>query len=144
MIPRMTAPSDVLARVALFEGLGPKELDALARTVSERRFHSGQQLTGEGETGAGFFVLAEGEAAVTVDGQERRTLGPGDWFGELALIEGGTRTATVTATTDGLAYGLTSWQFRPLVEAHPALAWPLLQQLARRIRELEQLQRDHV
>ena len=65
-------------------------------------------------------------AAVTVDGQERRTLGPGDWFGELALIEGGTRTATVTATTDGLAYGLTSWQFRPLVEAHPALAWPLL------------------
>jgi CRP-like cAMP-binding protein len=138
----MSGPSDVLARVSLFEGLAPKELEALGRTVSERRFRAGQQLTGEGETGAGFFVLASGEATVSVDGDERRTLGPGDWFGELALIEGGTRTATVTATSDGVAYGLTSWQFRPLVEEHTALAWPLLQQLAGRIRELEQRQRN--
>jgi len=55
---------------------------------------------------------------VTVEGEDRRTLGPGDFYGEIALIDGGTRTATITATSDGVAHGLTKWQFKPLIEMH--------------------------
>ena len=75
---------------------------------------------------------------MTVDGEDRRTLAAGDYFGEVALLDVGLRTATVTATSDGKMYGLTQWQFRPLVEENAAIAWPLLQAMARRTRELEQ------
>jgi CRP-like cAMP-binding protein len=77
---------------------------------------------------------------VTVDGETRRTLGPGDYFGEIALIDGGARTATITAVSDGKAYGLTPWSFRPLVEGNASIAWPLLEAMAARVRELEQKQ----
>ena len=82
-------------------------------------------------------MIESGTARVTVDGADRRTLGPGDYFGEIALIDGGLRTATITATTDGKSYGLTSWQFRPLVEENASIAWPLLEAMAKRTRELD-------
>ena len=72
-----------------------------------------------------------------MSGVERRTLGSGDHYGEIALIDGGRRTATITAKTDGVAYGLTSWQFRPLVETHAEIAWPLLEAMAARTREID-------
>jgi CRP-like cAMP-binding protein len=138
----MSAPPEFLKRVPLFQGLSDKDLNNLARSFSERSFQAGKELTSEGAGGVGFFVLESGEATVSIDGGERRTLGPGDYFGELALLDGGSRTATVTAKTDGTAYGLTPWEFKPLVEANAALAWPLLQALAARIREIEQRERD--
>jgi len=137
----MSAPTDFLRRVPLFQGLSGKQLDSLAKSFTDRPFTAGQELTSEGAGGVGFFVIESGEAAVTVDGAERRTLVAGDYFGELALLDGGSRTASVTAVTDGKAYGLTSWDFKPLVEGSGALAWPLLQALAARIREIEQRQR---
>lgn len=137
----MSAPTDFLRRVPLFQGLSDKQLDSLAKSFTDRPFTAGQELTSEGAGGVGFFVIERGEAAVTVDGAERRTLTSGDYFGELALLDGGSRTASVTAVTDGKAYGLTSWDFKPLVEGSGALAWPLLQALAARIREIEQRQR---
>jgi CRP-like cAMP-binding protein len=85
----------------------------------------------EGEQGVGFFVIEDGEAEVTVGGEPRRTLGPGDHFGEVALLGAQPRTATITATTELRCYGMTSWQFRPLVEKDASLAWGLLQALAR-------------
>lgn len=134
----MSAPVDVLKKVPLFQGLDDKSLKRLAETFVERSFVAGQELTAEGSGGVGFFVIESGEARVTVDGEERRTLGPGDYFGEVALLDAGLRTATVTATSDGKMYGLTPWQFRPLVEETAAIAWPLLQAMAKRTRELEQ------
>ena len=133
----MAAPVELLKHVPLFHGLSEKELKSLANNFTERTFSEGQELTHEGSGGVGFFVLESGEARVTVDGQERRTLGPGDYFGEIALIDGGTRSATITATSDGRSYGLTPWQFRPLVEENASIAWPLLEAMARRTREIE-------
>jgi|SRR5438105_13656643 len=134
----MSAPIELLHQVPLFKGLSEKQLKSLSSEFTERRFSEGQELTAEGAGGAGFFVIESGTAKVTVDGAERRTLGPGDYYGEIALIDGGTRTATITAVSDGVAHGLTRWQFKPLVEQHGEIAWPLLETLARRTRELEQ------
>src|SRR3954447_1266592 len=134
----MAAPIDLLKRVPLFQGLDAKNLKRVADSFVDRQFSSGQELTPEGSGGVGFFVIESGDARVTVDGQERRTLGPGDHFGEVALLDEGLRTATVTATSDGRMFGLTPWQFRPLVEEHASIAWPLLQAMAKRTRELEQ------
>ena len=133
----MSAPIELLKNVPLFQRLSDKDLKTLANNFSDRTFKAGQELTAEGQGGAGFFVLESGEAKVTVGGEERRTLGPGDHFGEIALIDGGLRTASITATADGKAYGLTPWQFRPLVEEHAEIAWPLLEAMAARTRELE-------
>jgi CRP-like cAMP-binding protein len=129
---------ELLKQVPLFQNVPDKQLQSIAAEMTERRFGDGQELTAEGRSGVGFFVLESGTATVTVDGQERRTLGAGDYFGEIALIDGGVRTATITATSDGVAHGLTPWQFRPLVESHAEIAWPLLEAMARRTRELEQ------
>jgi CRP-like cAMP-binding protein len=133
----MAAPIELLQRVPLFKGVPEKQLKTIATSFNERRFSAGQELTAEGSGGAGFFVIESGEAVVTVDGAERRTLGSGDYYGEIALIDGGLRTATITATSDGVAYGLTTWEFRPLVETHAEIAWPLLEAMAARTRELE-------
>lgn len=133
----MPATVDFIRSVPLFQSLPKKDLESLARSMKERSFSAGQDLTSEGAGGVGFFVIERGEATVSVEGETRRTLGAGDWFGELALLDGGSRTATVTATADGTAWGLTSWEFRPLVEANGELAWAMLQALAARIRDIE-------
>jgi CRP-like cAMP-binding protein len=134
----MAAPIELLKQVPLFQGLDNKSLKRLSETFIDRAFVPDQELAVEGSGGVGFFVIESGEAVVTVEGEERRTLGAGDWFGEIALLDAGLRTATVTATTDGKMYGLTQWQFRPLVEENASIAWPLLQAMAKRTRELEQ------
>jgi CRP/FNR family cyclic AMP-dependent transcriptional regulator len=136
----MPAPIELLKQVPLFERLNDKQLKTLASEFTDRSFEAGQELTAEGQGAAGFFVIETGEAKVTVDGADRRTLGPGDYFGEIALIDGGLRTATITAVSDGRAHGLTPWLFRPLLEANAAIAWPLLEAMAARVRELEQRQ----
>ena len=130
----MAAPKELLRRVPLFDGLDDKSLDTLARNFTDRTFTAGTEITSEGAGGVGFFVIGEGVAVVSVRGDERAVLGEGDYFGEVALIDDGPRTATVTATTDVTAYGLTSWEFRPLVEENASIAWELLQTMARRLR----------
>jgi CRP/FNR family transcriptional regulator, cyclic AMP receptor protein len=137
----MAAPKELLKRVPLFQGLDDKHIDTLSRTFTERTFPAGAQITTEGGGGVGFFVIEDGEVAVSVAGEERRTFGPGDYFGEVALIDEGPRSATLTARTEVKCYGLTPWQFRPLVEENATIAWPLLQQMAKRLREVEQRQR---
>jgi CRP/FNR family transcriptional regulator, cyclic AMP receptor protein len=133
----MAAPKELLKRVPLFKGLDDKNLDTLSRTFTDRTFEAGHDITSEGAGGVGFFIIGDGEAVVTVAGEERRTLGPGDYFGEVALIDEGSRSATITAKTEVTAYGLTPWQFRPLVEENATIAWPLLVAMAQRLREVE-------
>ena len=86
-------------------------------------------------------MIGEGTASVDVHGEQRGQLGPGNYFGEIALIDDeARRTATITAETDLTCYGLTSWEFRPLVETNAEIAWKLLQVMAKRLREAEQQQ----
>jgi CRP-like cAMP-binding protein len=118
---------NLLRKVPLFSDLDKRELEEIAGSMKQRTFSPGQEIAVEGESGVGFFVIEDGEAKVTVHGDEVRRLGPGDYFGELALISQGARTATVTANTDLKTYGMTFWDFRPLVEDTPGIAWKLLQ-----------------
>jgi CRP/FNR family transcriptional regulator, cyclic AMP receptor protein len=135
------APTELLEQIPLFEGLPRDELGRIARSFKERRFSAGDTVTTEGAGGVGFFVIGEGTASVDVHGEERGRLGPGDYFGELALIDDqARRTATITADSDLTCYGLTSWEFRPLVEMNAEIAWKLLQVMAKRLRESEQQQ----
>jgi CRP/FNR family transcriptional regulator, cyclic AMP receptor protein len=128
------APIDVLRRVPLFSGLEDRELERIADRFQERRFPEGGVVLEEGASGTSFFVIGEGNATVSVRGELIATLGPGDYFGEMAVVDEGVRSASVTAATDLRSYFLTPWDFRPLVEEHPQLAWALLQNLARRLR----------
>jgi CRP/FNR family cyclic AMP-dependent transcriptional regulator len=130
----MSAPVDVLQKVPLFSEMDGEDLGHLATQMKERRYSEGSSMTSEGAGGAGFFVITEGNATVSVGGDVKTTLGPGDYFGEIALIDEGTRSATITAATDVTAYGLTSWEFKPFVEDHPEVAWALLKTLAQRLR----------
>jgi CRP/FNR family transcriptional regulator, cyclic AMP receptor protein len=131
----VAAPSlDVLQRVPLFSGLERKELAQIAESMRERTFSAGQTVTEQGVGGAGFFIVESGEATVSVDGQQRGTIGAGDYFGEIALLTGSERTATITATSDLHCYGMTPWDFRPLVEGNPGIAWKLLQSMAEKLR----------
>jgi CRP/FNR family transcriptional regulator, cyclic AMP receptor protein len=132
------APVELLQRVPLFEHFEKGDLERLARSFKERTFDAGSTVAGEGKTGAGFFVIESGEATVSVRGDERRSLGPGDYFGEIALIDDGARSATITAVSDLRCYGLTSWEFRPLVESNASIAWKLLETMAQRLRAAQQ------
>jgi CRP/FNR family transcriptional regulator, cyclic AMP receptor protein len=131
----MPATVEQLQRVELFKDLDRKELRSLASSFKERTFNAGETVVNEGSGGVGFFVIDDGEAKVSVHGEDRARLGPGDSFGELALIDEGGRTATVTAESDLRCYGLTSWEFRPLVEQNASIAWKMLQALAKQLRE---------
>jgi CRP/FNR family cyclic AMP-dependent transcriptional regulator len=128
------ASAEMLKQVPLFADLDARELEQIAASMRERRFAAGDTVTQEGAGGAGFFVVESGEADVTVDGAARGTIGPADYFGEIALLTGSDRTATITATSDMVCYGMTPWDFRPLVESNSAIAWKLLTAMAEKLR----------
>ncbi|MFN2468462.1 MAG: cyclic nucleotide-binding domain-containing protein [Gaiellaceae bacterium] len=134
----MPAPVELIQRVPLFADLERRELEQLANSFKERRFDAGAAIAEEGEGGVGFFVVGEGEASVEQDGTQVATLRSGDYFGEIALIDSGKRTATVKAETPLLCYGLTAWDFRPLVESNSSIAWKLLQAMAKLLRQAQQ------
>ena len=128
------ASPEMLKTVPLFADLDDRELQQIAASMRERRFAAGDTVTQEGAGGAGFFVVESGDADVSVEGTARGTIGPGDYFGEIALLTGSDRTATITATTDMVCYGMTPWDFRPLVESNSTIAWKLLTAMAEKMR----------
>ncbi len=131
------APVEALRDVPLFAGLSGDELAEVAVLFKERHFAAGETIVKEGADGAAFWLILSGEASVTVRGAERTSLGAGDHFGEIALIDEDVRSATITATTDLSCYGLTLWEFRPLVVENGEIGWKLLQSLARKLRSAE-------
>jgi pyruvate,water dikinase len=130
-------PVAALQRVNLFADLDRRQAEQLARLLKIRHFTQAETVIMEGSGGAAFFLIECGQATVSSKGVQVGTLGPGDHFGEIALLDGGPRMATVTAATDMVCYGLTFWEFRPLVERNGAIAWKLLQALAKRFRAFD-------
>jgi pyruvate,water dikinase len=127
-------PVEALPTVPLFAGLDREEAEQIGRLFKVRRFAAGETVIREGSGGAAFFLIDSGEATVTIRGAERAKLGPGDHFGEIALIDEGLRMATVTAATDLVCHGLTYWEFRPLVEENGEIGWKILQSMAKMLR----------
>jgi len=123
-----------LAAVPLFSGCSKRELQTISRAVKPIEHEAGTVIAREGEPGIGLFVIADGQAEVTIGGKKKATLGPRDFFGEIALLDGGPRTATVTAKTDIKLLGLTEWVFRGLMQEHPSIAIKTLEAMAGRLR----------
>ena len=122
---------DALAHVPMLSGLDRRQLEKVAKDFSEKTFPAGAVVVRQGDDrGIGFFVVADGEAVVSVGGVATSRLGPGSHFGEVALISDRVRTATVTAATDLHCYVMTLWDFRSFVQGNPDVAWKLLEQLA--------------
>jgi CRP/FNR family transcriptional regulator len=120
-----------LKRVPLFSGLSQRQLRQLAKDFHERRVPAGALLAKQGEmSGVAFFVVAEGEAAVIVDGTQVDTIGPGDYFGELAMISQRERMATVEALTPMRCHTIQFWDFRTFARKNPDVMWKLLQHVA--------------
>jgi CRP-like cAMP-binding protein len=125
-----TGAVEVLRQVPLFASLDEDEIQRLAGEFKERTFAAGQEVTHEDSGGVAFFVIAAGEAQVSRGGGEVRRLGPGDYFGEIALLTGDARTASVTAVTELHCLAMAMWDFRAFVKADADIAWRLLTRLA--------------
>ena len=127
----MADRTDELKRVPLFSDLNQRQLKRVGRDFRERWFKPGTSIVRQGEmSGVGFFIITEGEASVVIDGKEVARLGPGEHFGELALISEGARAATVTAETRLHCLEITFWDFRRIAKENPDITWKLLQQVA--------------
>jgi CRP/FNR family cyclic AMP-dependent transcriptional regulator len=128
-----------LRAVPLFEELSNKDLSEIYSSCKVGRFEPGRDVVVEGKGGIGFHLVLEGKALIRHGDKTVATLGPGDYFGEISMIDGGERTATVTAETNLSTLSLSTWDFKPLLEK-PSIAKALLLKLAARIRQLEKSQ----
>ena len=131
------SPLDMLAKVDLFNGLSKKELQKCHDAGKEVHFAAGHAIVSEGEQGVGFHMILEGRAVVTVGDQVRTHLGPGDYFGEIAIIDSGPRSASVKAETDVVTYAIASWDFMPVLTENFELTKKILVELCRRLRNAE-------
>jgi CRP-like cAMP-binding protein len=129
----MSVTLEALQKVPFLAHVDRKKLDQLAQTMSERDVPAGKEIVTQGKGGVAFFMIIDGTASVVVDGEERRKLGPGDHFGEIALIVPDIpRTSTVRADDEMRLAALTAWNFKPWVHQNPDVAWALLETLAKR------------
>ena len=133
----MTVTDTALRGVPLFSGMTDRALHAISELVSQRTFEIDQDLVHEGEPGDSFLIIRAGSAVVLKDGTQLGELGPGDFLGEISLIDGGSRTATVRATTPIDALLIGREEFASLLERHPAVRLELLMALTARIRRSE-------
>ena len=127
-----------LANVSLFRACSPAELDAIVSVTTLIDVPAGRVLCTEGEGGDEFFVIVEGEVAVSINGTEVATLGPGEFFGELALLDGGPRMATVTMASPGRLLVLIRPEFNGLLERAPTVCHAILIGLGHRLRQATQ------
>ena len=131
------ALEEALHRTRLFGGLPARELRKVRHLGKEIQFAAGEDVTTEGEDGGRYFLILDGEADLVRGGRVARRLRAGDGFGEIALLDGGPRTATVVAVTPLTTFSLASWNFRPFVLEQPTIASAVITMLCQWLRETE-------
>jgi len=126
-----------LKKAKLFQGLSDSEVRSIEKQMKVVTHPAGHEIVVRGEGGVGFMVITEGTVTVkTVQGKSRK-LGPGDSFGEMALLDHAGRSATVIADTDVALATIPEWNFKPFLKEHPEVAYKLLQILSQRVRQTE-------
>jgi CRP-like cAMP-binding protein len=127
----------VLRSVPLFAGCTDKELEEISKMAKEVQFPEGKQICKQGQTGLGLHVITDGETKVVINGRTRRRLGPGAFFGEMALLDNGPRSAAVVAESEVSTLSLSAWDFKEVVGNHPTIALKVLEEMSKRLREAD-------
>jgi CRP/FNR family cyclic AMP-dependent transcriptional regulator len=125
---------EMLQKTPLWSGLGEKELKVIARSFKELKYESGDVIVRKGEAGVGFYLIVDGTVEVRADGRVLSKLGPGQFFGEMALLDGQPRSADVVAIEPSRCLAMSSWSFSGIVSEHPKIALKMLQEFVRRLR----------
>jgi CRP-like cAMP-binding protein len=128
----------LLKKVPLFSRLSEKALASIVKVAIEKDFKAGTRIVSEGDTGTGFYLIITGSTAVSRSGARIAKLGAGEFFGEMALLDGAPRSADVTALEDTKCLVLTLWVLKGIIAANPNVALGMLEELARRLRDAEQ------
>ena len=136
-----TDATESLRRVPLFAGLDRKELELLAKLAKEQRYEPGTTIVKAGASGHGLYIIKEGNVSVVRDGQKVASFGPGQFFGEVSVLDGGPRTADVKADTDTVCLTLISWEIKPLLMDNAAISYKMLLEMVKRLRS--QAPREH-
>jgi len=134
-MPDMASQVEHLKKVPIFSRLPARELEHIARSLKERSYEPGSVIVKEGDPGLGFFLITQGRVAVSHRDHTIRELGPGEFFGEMALMEERPRSATVTAKERTQCLQLVRWDFRALLKQNPDLAVQMLEVVVQRLRE---------
>jgi CRP-like cAMP-binding protein len=136
-----TDPTESLRRVPLFAGLDRKELELLAKLTKEQRYEPGATIVKSGASGHGLYIIKEGNVSVIRDGQKVASMGPGQFFGEISVLDGGPRTADVKAETETVCLTLISWEIKPLLMDNAGISYKMLLEMVKRQRS--QAPQDH-
>jgi CRP/FNR family transcriptional regulator, cyclic AMP receptor protein len=129
-----TDPTESLRRVPLFAGLDRKELELLGKLIKEQRYDKGATIVKTGADGLGLYIIKEGNVAVIRDGQRVAGMGPGQFFGEISVLDGGPRTADVRAESDTVCLTLISWEVKPLLMDNASMSYKMLLEMVKRLR----------
>lgn len=130
----MPDQTELLSRVPLFATVPKKDLRVLARAAHDMTYEAGTRLASQDDIGVTFFAVIDGEADVVLNGKPIKRLGPGDYFGEMSIIDRAPRSADVVAASKLHCLVFTQWEFRPFLKEHPDVAWALLEVLVARLR----------
>jgi CRP/FNR family cyclic AMP-dependent transcriptional regulator len=137
-----TDPTESLRRVPLFAGLDKKELELLGKLIKEQPFSAGATIVKSGAGGHGLYIIKEGRVKVIRDGQTVATMGPGQFFGEVSVLDGGPRTADVRAEADTVCLTLISWEVKPLLMENPTITYKMLLEMVKRLRSQSPREQD--
>jgi CRP/FNR family transcriptional regulator, cyclic AMP receptor protein len=129
-----TDPTESLRRVPLFAGLDRKELELLAKLTKEQRYEAGATIVKTGAGGHGLYVIKEGKVSVVRDGKKVASMGPGQFFGEISVLDGGPRTADVKAQTETVCLTLVSWEIKPVLMDNAGITYKMLLEMVKRLR----------
>lgn len=137
-----TDPTESLRKVPMFAGLDKRELDMLGKLIKEQSYPSGATIVKSGAGGHGLYIIKEGKVSIIQGGRTVASMGPGQFFGEISVLDGGPRTADVRADSDTVCLTLISWEVKPLLMENASLTYKMLIEMVKRLRATAPSQQD--